>query len=475
MPAGVCHFRAILAVSLLLLAGRARAQTGYPDEGLQAWRQARAPTPASWKSGSPGPARASVRAGSYYPVSQTDEEAVDGSPSAEEGEDEIVPTPERGFAGDDGFGGTPEYLLDEENDASLGEFLEDDPTPWYFQGDVTFLSRSRPSHIVFTRVLQVIHVGTLAIPLHRPVLSNKQVKFDFEPGTRETLGRNLYRDILNRQHSVEFTYLGLFDWGANAGIRGRRISDGQITVGSLLSDVNAGGVIIGGVAIGGFNSADEHHVRSLSDLNNYELNYRIRRLPGRDRMVAGPNDTWTRQCTPGLTGSLLTGVRYVSINEQMSFSSRGRVGDAADNTLADFSAAYRVVTHNDLVGWQLGGDLIAQDCNWSLGVGCKAGVFANVSNQTSNVAVNNGLFAASPNTFFKASDLGVAFVGDLGLSATWRLTPRITLRSTYDFMWVDGIALAPQQIEQNLNTSSRVIHGNHTVFQGVSLGGEYRW
>jgi Putative beta barrel porin-7 (BBP7) len=472
VPAEACHLRAVVAVSLVLLAGAAHAQQFHSDEGLQAWRQA---------VGSSARSRASARAGSYYRVSQPSEieDVGPGEPqTAEQGE--LVPAPqpapEEGFFDGDSFAEPPEYMLDEDGE-SLGALMEDDPTPWYARADVTFLSRSRPPRLVFSRVRQTLILSGTPIGFDLPVLSTTQVKFDFEPGTRVTIGRGLYRDILDRQHCVEFTFLGLFNWGVNTSIRGARISNGAIVFGSLLSDINAGGTDIGGRILGGYNGADEHHVRSLSDLNSYELNYRLRRLPGRDRMVAGIGDTWTRQCTPGMQGSLLTGVRYLSINEQMSFSSNGVASDLMGDPIAEFSAAYRVVTHNDLVGWQIGGDMTAQDCTWSLGMSCKAGVFANVSNQTSYVAVNNNFFAASPNNFFKASDVGVAFVGDLGMTATWRPTPRITLRSTYDFMWVNGIALGPQQMQQDLVNPSpaRVNHTSYTVFQGVSLGGEYRW
>lgn len=491
MPAEACHLRAVLAVSLLLLAGRAHAQQYHADAGLQAWRQAQA----AGSGGGSRTSRAPARAGAYYRVSQPTETdaAVEGVPQTSQ-KGELVPVPEGGFSEEGGaeyddFVGSHENMFDEygESCESCGECdgcdacgecedcLEDDPTPWYGSGDVTFLSRSRSPKLIFSRVRQTIFVGNTPIGLDRPVLSTKQVKFDFEPGMRTTIGRNLFRDILDRRHSVEFTFLGLFDWGMQTSIRGTRISGGGANFGSLLSDVNAGGIAIGGQMLGGFNGADEHHVRSMSDLNNYELNYRIRRLPGRDRIVAGLGNSWTRQCTPGIQGSLLTGIRYLSINEQMSFSSRGLAVDQGSGDAFDFSAAYRTVTHNDLVGWQLGGDMIAQECQWSVGMSCKAGIYGNSSNQTSFVQSNNNTFAPSVNSFFKASDVGVAFVGDLGLMATWRLTPRVTLRSSYDFMWVQGIALAPQQIQHDLNNPPRVNNGSYSVFQGVSLGGEYRW
>lgn len=491
MPAEACHLRAVLAVSLLLLAGRAHAQQYHADAGLQAWRQAQAAAPAGGSRTSRTPARA----GSYHRVSQPTEtdEAVESVPQSTQ-KGELVPVPEGGFSEEggaeyDGFVGSHDNMFDENGEScescgecdgcdacgECGDGCEDDPAPWYALGDVTFLSRGRGRNVVFSRVRQTVIAGGVPIGFDRPVLSTTQVKFDFEPGTRVTVGRNLFRDILDRRHSVEFTFLGLFDWGMQTGIHGRRISSGGVTFGSLLSDVNAGGIGFGGQMLGGFNGADEHHIRSMSDLNNYELNYRIRRLPGRDRIVAGLGNSWTRQCTPGIQGSLLTGIRYLSINEQMSFSSKGTIADLQGDPIADFSAAYRVVTHNDLVGWQIGGDMIAQDCQWSVGMSCKAGIYGNASNQTSFIQSNNNTFAPSVNTFLKASDVGVAFVGDLGLLATWRLTPRVTLRSTYDFLWVQNLALGPQQIQHNLNNPASVNNGGFTVFQGVSLGGEYRW
>ena len=41
-------------------------------------------------------------------------------------------------------------------------------------------------------------------------------RFDATPGMRLTIGRNLFEDIIERQHAIEFSYLGLNSWQSNA-------------------------------------------------------------------------------------------------------------------------------------------------------------------------------------------------------------------------------------------------------------------
>jgi hypothetical protein len=58
----------------------------------------------------------------------------------------------------------------------------------------------------------------------------------------------------------------------------------------LTSDINP--------FIGGFNGSDEQTFRYVSDLDNYELNYRVSWRLGRDQMVLQPGGDWVQQASP---------------------------------------------------------------------------------------------------------------------------------------------------------------------------------
>jgi hypothetical protein len=144
------------------------------------------------------------------------------------------------------------------------------------------------------------------------VLTTLSNTFGNEPGVRATLGKNLYRDYLNRDHSVEFSFTGINQFQIDDGIRGAG-------VGSLYT-----------TDIAGFNASDSAMYNQSSTLYSYEANYRIRTRLERDRMVMGPDGSWTRQYTHGHVFSVLFGLRHVSFDEDFLLSTRQNGGSAVN-------------------------------------------------------------------------------------------------------------------------------------------------
>jgi len=134
---------------------------------------------------------------------------------------------------------------------------------------------------------------------------------------------------------------------------------------------------------------------------------------------------------------------------------------------------HSVETINHLYGAQLGLDFRFIDCSsWYLnGVG-KAGIYGNTADQVTRTA---GVGGALP--FITAGGNQTSFVGEVGLNAGYRVTDRLSLLAGYSVVWVDGVALAPNQLAgTNINTGVSAINANGSlVYHGFNFGMEYGW
>ena len=80
---------------------------------------------------------------------------------------------------------------------------------------------------------------------------------------------------------------------------------------------------------------------------------------------------------------------------------------------------------------------------WSLGTRAKAGIYGNNARQSSEVQIIdpvNGNQAAVQSGWARTS----AFIGDFGMVGSARLTERVYFRTSYDFMWIGGLASRPR-------------------------------
>ncbi len=71
----------------------------------------------------------------------------------------------------------------------------------------------------------------------------------------------------------------------------------------------------------------------------------------------------------------------------------------------------------------------------------------------------------------------MAFVGELNLSAFYRLTDVWDLKAGYNLMWIDGLALAPDQLDFNFAppNGNQLQNGGAMFLHGVNVGLEARW
>ncbi len=149
--------------------------------------------------------------------------------------------------------------------------------------------------------------------------------------------------------------------------------------------------------------------------------------------------------------TMLAGFRWAELREDFV---GGRVLDS------EFLPTGDVKTNNDLYGFQVGADARLWECGcFSVNGLGKAGIYGNHAAQTSAFAED----------VFRASTNHTAFIGELGLQARYQVTRRLALRAGYELLWLDGVAIAPAQLDNIIGIDS-----NATVFyHGATAGLEF--
>lgn len=169
----------------------------------------------------------------------------------------------------------------------------------------------------------------------------------------------------------------------------------------------------------------------------------------------------------GLT--LLCGFRMVQLNEHYDASSM-----SDDATPLPVLSNVRVSNH--LYGFQIGADAEVYNMCGPLTVNalCKAGIYQNYAHQS--ISRTYGTTA-----LLDAERDHAAFLGEVGVVARYAITCHVAFRACYEAMWLEGVALAPEQIGANsfLTGSNPLIvncNSNGGVFyHGGSLGVECRF
>jgi hypothetical protein len=301
-------------------------------------------------------------------------------------------------------------------------------------------------------------------------INTKDASFTYEPGTRLTVGRFLGQDIVNRDHSLEFTYLGLLEFSNSATLRTSARLDDVVGLQTLLGQtVDSDRILttnlfeIGNVD--GFTGALSYFIKYESDFNSFETNIRVAGRPLRDRLTLQPSGTWVRHASPSRWKSGLIGLRFISINDMFGFQSAFR--DPTQN-----SGNYVLKTHNDMVGPQVGGEIANHYGDWSWGGRFKAGALVNFGKRENRVDILS-VGVASQRTE-SITDEHLAGLVEAGMFAEYHVTPNFVGRIGYDFLYVTGIAAAPQNLSLAAEFPVFDITGD-ALLHGLSLGFEMLW
>jgi hypothetical protein len=265
------------------------------------------------------------------------------------------------------------------------------------------------------------------------LLTTDDLDFDWSGGVRAGYGERICGCL-----SWEIGYLGVFDQSASQVVE---LEDSL----TLPDDF--------GLQVNNFFAADEVTVRYESDLHSAEVN-----------LVC-----CCCQCDGcGRCSSLewLTGFRYISFDEEFSL----RAFDSDEGT-----TTYAVRTRNDLYGAQLGAR--ARQCvgRWSWETTGKAGIYGNDMGQLQSSIIDFPDVEYRPAQGSRGGD--VAFVSDFNISGIYRLNQCWGLRAGYNLIWIEGVALAPDQIDFTNVTGSgtRLVDGGGLLLHGANVGLEARW
>ena len=175
-----------------------------------------------------------------------------------------------------------------------------------------------------------------------------------------------------------------------------------------------------------------------------------------------------REWLDGLT--LLAGFRMGELDERYQ-----AVGTGQRSGSVTFTSS----TVNHLYGFQLGADLKVFE-NGPLRVNglCKAGAYQNFINRSSSqVDTGSGALPYEP---ISAAHTQTTFMGEVGIVVSYQFTKRLAARFVYQAAWLEGVALAPEQIPNNIDfdagTGTGTVDGAGGLFyQGGGVGFELKF
>ena len=224
---------------------------------------------------------------------------------------------------------------------------------------------------------------------------------------------------------LELGYFQIDGWNANSTVPGQSL-------------------MVGGTAGGGaFVTDGEAHYKSAIHLA--EINLR-------------------REWCDGLT--LLIGFRAGELNELYTAYGVG--------ASLPISVSLNTNTYNHLYGLQTGADYEFYNMGGPLKVSalCKAGIYGNSAMQSSRIIEGNSI-----DQTLDAHRNQAAFIGEAGMIATYQVTCHLSLRASCQAVWIEGVALAPEQIGANdfdTNANSIDTHGG-IFYYGGGLGVEVKF
>ncbi len=362
---------------------------------------------------------------------------------------------------------TPPALAPEPVPEYLGFAAEPDRS-WYFMAEAMALTRDASRDRTFAaRIDQVLpEVGEDEeglILFRTDVLGTHDLDFDFRAGGRALVGRNL-----SEAFAVEVSYFGVNTYSESAFVRDSTEFDiydeDDLLVatvpGSLFSPFSE----FGEWPINGLDYNNLVSIEYKSSLDNLEWNLR--------RSVPMPEGR--------LTASALVGGRYMDIGERFRYVSQsymsqtGTVGPARDTAVNDIATR----TSNEMLGVQIGALVefqVEPYCWFDFEI--KGAVFDNRIRQTTDyVNVDTGVASAFSGT---RSGNTTAFMGDLDLVFVYRVSPAFTFRLGYQAVWIDGLALASENMARNVDVLTlgppMLVDDGKVVYHGPHLGGILAW
>ncbi|TWT55073.1 hypothetical protein Pla22_27270 [Rubripirellula amarantea] len=246
---------------------------------------------------------------------------------------------------------------------------------------------------------------------------------DLEPSTGSGFGVSL-GFARTKGSRFEFTFLNS-DWDLSNGLAG----NGNLN--SVLGTVD-------------YTLADRIDISYDSEIQSFELNHWV---------DTNANFSW------------MFGARYFSLDE--SFRLTGTDGNFVSN--------YDIDTQNDMFGGQLGASIEETIVAGFLRghVTGKVGIFGNEASSDSMLRdVNNTVEFRSSSV----SNTDAAFLGDVDAGITACVSEMFQVRAGYQMLWLNDVALAPEQFQGNAASPEQPINSSGKLFMsGAYIGAMISW
>jgi hypothetical protein len=240
-------------------------------------------------------------------------------------------------------------------------------------------------------------------------LTSGDQDFPFAPGIKLQLG---YR--FSDANAIEVAYFGLQQWSVSRAIQGDPIGDTVLAF-SPWTQTDA--------LIGGFDNHLGYTYKSST--NSVEVN---------DRIFGNGGPYWS------FNG--IVGLRYVQVSDKFNL-----------NGADDFTGAYEnidIKTSNNLLGPQVGIDLIRNWGRWEFSTGIKAAIFANFNRESYSNLNSSGVTTGNPAGLVpistSATNTDVAGLFEFSFILRYRMTDYLWLRGGYQNYYLGGLALGPRQL-----------------------------
>ncbi len=269
------------------------------------------------------------------------------------------------------------------------------------------------------------------------IVSGRDLQFPFSEGVRAFYGRRQPQD-----GGWEIGYWGIYGQSAT-----------QIATGNAQNFIQMPQPIGSSLTADGENAI----VKYNSTINSAEAN------------IFSTNHEWRDASGSWLTDDWIVGFRYIGVEESSSIN----INCCVNTT--DTSIPYAVQTQNNMFGAQVGRRLRWTWERWAIETWGKAGILGNSQQAISAPLVDYTGFQQRPGYSTWGSCVG--FVGDINLSTIYRLTDVWGIRAGYNLIWIDGLALAPNQYNFGVNdgAGSALVSGGGVFMNGANLGLEARW
>lgn len=325
---------------------------------------------------------------------------------------------------------------------------------WFGEVDAVVLTRVWKK----SDVLYAAQDPNVTSPIFNPsLLQTNRVMWlkNSHPGkdvaVRATLGRFLMRDDHNRDHVIEFTAFGGGDWIQDISISA---TDGQF----LFTPFD-----VAGSQNRDFSGSNFQRMIYTSRFNSFEANYHVKRRLGRDQMIMDPNGCWRRVANNGWKRDYLAGLRFFELIEHIDWTAENIIDTGTDGR-------YIVNTRNSLFGTQVGGGIGYETGRWNLGIHTKLGLYINDADARSQL-----YFSDDEENFdrFTTED-ELSFLTEVNVRGRWYATPNTAIRASLDLLYLESVALAPDQINF-LPVYSQITSTGDPVYLGGSLGFECYW